>query len=104
MICPMCLEPQDGAVLGLCCGVKFGPPWAIAALEAIEPRFVVLAPDGRRAAQVHDFDDEGEVIKGSGEAPFWDEALFNLFSSIEDAQVAQNSLGGDIIALVQLSK
>jgi hypothetical protein len=100
MICPMCLEPQEGSVLGFCCKVRLGPPWAIAHLDHTEPRFVVLAQDGRRAVQIFDMDDSGQKIEGSEQPPYWDESMFNLFPSLEQAQVAQEVLGGEIVALV----
>lgn len=90
MRCPLCLEPQEGAVLGLCCGVKFGAPWAIAALEGVEPRFIVLSSDGRRVAQV-----DADAV------PFWDEAMFTLFDALDGARAAQEALGGEVVALVE---
>lgn len=90
MRCPLCLEPQEGAVLGVCCNVKFGAPWAIAALGAVEPRFVVLAGDGRRVAQV-----DADAV------PFWDGAMFTLFDTLDGARAAQGVMGGEVVALAE---
>jgi hypothetical protein len=45
-------------------------------------------------------DDSGQKIEGSEQPPYWDESMFNLFPSLEQAQVAQEVLGGEIVALV----